>query len=250
MGQWKKQASAICVLVLCMAWTAHADTVTQVNFDGVGEYTNSFNGFIRYQSASPTATEGALTISLTNDYKPGYREAGNITAFVFNIEGATEYELLRPNPTDLDPTSPSAWWSLTSETQLSDTEPVNPYGQFEAGVGIATSSKNASFLGGGNGSDTEGLMGGETGVFKFKVIGPNAGGLDAWSFITEGSTGTKNPQSFVVRYKGIGPNDYSNKGIGYPGEPIPLPAAVWGGFVLFGLVGVRRMARQRESATL
>lgn len=254
MRNWTQHLLAACVVfpsLVCA--TARGDTVSQVNFSGTGDFTNSFSGFIRYQTWSATPEEGDLTISLTNDYKPD-REAGNITAFVFNIMGSTEYELLRPNPTDLDSNSPSFWWSLTSETQLTDSEPVNPYGRFEAGVGIGigTSDTNndAEFLGGGNGADTEGLMGGETGVFAFKVIGPNAGGLNAFDFITEGSTGTNKPQVFAVRYKGIGPGDQSNKALVGTTTVIPLPPAVWAGMSLFGMLGIMKARRLRMAAAM
>src|SRR5687768_11644619 len=147
-----------------------AQAASVVNIGGTGTTGASYTAQLTYDE-----TASQLQVALTNTTAATL--AGNITAFVFNIAGSQAYEVLNPNPTNLNSSSNMNWWSLTSAAQLSDFEAASPFGQFEAGVGEAVKQSQADFHGGGNGQDPEGIASGETGVFLFdiKLAGTNTG---------------------------------------------------------------------------
>jgi hypothetical protein len=221
-----------------------AQAASVVNIGGTGSTGASFTAQLTYNEVS-----SQLQVALKNTTASSL--AGNITAFVFNIAGSQAYEVLNPDPTDLDPSSKLNWWSLTTAAQLSDFEAASPFGQFEGGVGEAFKQNQADFHGGGNGQDSEGVGSGETGVFVFdiKLAGTNTGagnGLTASSFISELSTGGSKSAAFVVRFKGLNPNDNSDK---VPGGPpvVPLPASAWAGIAMMGAIGAGKWIRRRKA---
>lgn len=237
----KKLALIMGAAVGLSAATVQAASI--VNIGGTGVTGASYTGQVKYDESI-----SRLEIALTNTTSAGL--LGNITAFVFNVAGGQHYEVLTPNPTDLNPSSNMNWWSLTSLSQLSDFEAASPYGQFEAGVGTAVKQDQADFHGGGNGQDLEGLAPGETGIFRFQVNNSSTqtgagSALNASSFISELSTGGNKAATFVVRFKGLNPNDDSDK---VPaGVIIPLPASAWMGAVILGAIGTGKWMRARKA---
>jgi hypothetical protein len=242
---------------------AHAARADQIIVSGSG-FADS-GGAVGYQAiinydAGGNVNEGTLTIKLTNTLGNG-----NITAFLFNIAGTTSMELLDPNPTDLV-AGGTAFWNLTSETALSDTEPGSPYGKFEAGLGIGANpgtGSDASFTGSGSGGDVEGigrLAGGangvESGLFKWTIKGTGADALTALSFASSQSTGGGQHAAFLVRFKGV--PDASGRGDGgsakipggeptVPGTvPVPLPGAASAGIALLAIFGLGRKRHSRR----
>lgn len=223
-----------------------AQAASVVNIGGTGLTGASYTAQLTYDE-----TASQLQVALKNTTAASL--AGNITAFVFNIAGSQAYEVLNPNPTDLNPGSKMNWWSLTTAGQLSDFEEASPYGQFEAGVGEANKQAQADFHGGGNGQDPEGIASGETGVFVFdiKIAGTNTGAgaaLNANSFISELSTGGSKFASFVVRFKGLNPNDDSDKVPGTTPPVVPLPASAWTGMAMLGAIAGGKWIRRRRRA--
>src|SRR5687768_15978352 len=93
-----------------------ANAASVVDIGGTGVTGASYVASLSYDDATSW-----LQVSLKNTSASAL--AGNVTAFVFNVAGNQHFEVLTPNPTDLDPTSSMNWWSLTSVTQLSDLEP-------------------------------------------------------------------------------------------------------------------------------
>ena len=222
-----------------------ANAASVVNIGGTGVTGASYAASLSYDDATSW-----LQVSLKNTSAAAL--AGNVTAFVFNIAGNQHFEVLTPDPTDLDPTSSMNWWSLTSLKQLSDLEPASPYGSFEAGAGFDATQKKADFTGGGNGTDAEGLSPSETGLFRFFVKDVNTGlgagsAISASSFISEPSTGGNQAATFLVRFQGLNTsiNDGSDK---VPGVHVaPLPASAWTGLAMLGAIGASKWLRARKA---
>lgn len=241
--------------ITTLAYTANTSSSS-------GGGTVGYRADVRYTATS--ATQGSLQIKMTNTLG-----VGNITAFVFNIAGNNSWEVLTPNPTDLI-SGGNGFWNLTTQdglTVLTDTEKAPPYGRYEAGIAIGgiPDSGSLSFTGSGSGHDVEGIgylgdntYGYESGTFNFTINGSGAGALSAASFLSDFNGGLAT-STFAVRFKGIGGNDNSDKvlgggsvivipppGVGVGGAtPVPLPAAVWGGLVLMGGLGLRRKLKSR-----
>src|SRR5688572_24530409 len=220
---------------LALAAGSHAAPIA---IGGAGSTGVSFSGTISYNSAS-----SILTVSLTNDARTPAINAGNLTAFAFNIKGNDYLEVLTPDPTNLDSSSSTNWHSLTSSSNINDLESASPYGNFEAAAGIGSSFMN------GSGSDNEGLKSGETGVFSFFIKHKNTG-TGAGANLTENdflSPDSDTSVAFLVRFKGIGTRDDSDKvDIDVVGTPIPLPAAAWGGLALMAGLGAAKLRRARR----
>jgi hypothetical protein len=237
----KKFAIAVAAALGLGASAAQAASV--VNIAGTGQTGAAYTAQLTYDEA-----QSKLFIALTNTTASAL--AGNITAFVFNIAGSQAYEVLSPDPTDLNPSSKMNWWSLTTAAQLSDYEEASPFGQFEAGVGEANKQEQADFHGGGNGQDPEGIAPGEVGNFTFdvRIAGAAAGSnVNANSFISELSTGGSKAATFVVRFKGLNPGDNSDKVPGGEVPSIPLPASAWAGLTLLGAIGAGKWIRRRKA---
>jgi len=257
----KKKLSYLAALALA-ASAANAAWADQIVVSGSGTADSGgavgFEATINYNAGALGDNQGSLTITMKNTLGNG-----NITAFVFNVAGSSELEVLTPNPTDLV-AGDNAFWNLTSQSQLTDTEGASPFGEFDAGVGIGANpgtGADASFEGSGSGGDVEGigrLSGGangvESGTFNWTVTGAGADALTALSFASQLSDGNGNNDAlFLVRFKGVpnanGQGDGGSAKI--PGDPtvpgpvIPLPGVASASLALMGLVGVSRRRRSR-----
>lgn len=204
-------SAACAVAVLGIAGAASASVVQIADNAAAAQYGyGTFTGSIAY-SAGAFATDGALTISLTNT--SDVSNGGFLTGFVFNI-----------NSVDANAGASLVSGTHAAMLELGPNEPGNPFGTFDSGAALG-----GSFL--GNGNPGNGIGVGATGVFEFLITASDAASLTAMSFITG-----PNNHNFVARFRGFD-NDESDT---VPGMVVPAPAAVC--LLLGGIIagGVRR----------
>lgn len=215
---------------------ASAVQAAPISISGSGSTGVSFSGTVDYNQST-----SILTIVLTNTSSGNVTDS-SLTAYAFNIEGNDYLE-------KADSPFQSGWSSLTSSSNIGDEEDASPYGSFDAAAGVGSKFLN------GSGSDSDALQNGETGTWAWLIEHKNSGdgagaNLDSDSFVSEESNGGQDA-TFLVRFKGIeinGSGDGSDKVVGAPGAPtpIPLPAAAWMGLALMGGLGIARLRRRRH----
>lgn len=213
---------------------ARADTIPISSLGGIStESLGAFNGTISF-GADAFSGGADLAITLTNTSPAA--NGGYITGFVFNIadvpDGSLSVSYIAQGASD----------KFTSMTDAS----ASPFGTFEFGAAI-----DGSFLGGG--SPNSGVAFGQTRQFLFELAnaGENTAGLSANSFVTNNLPGgTIHP--FAVRFRGF-LDDSSDKvvaGVVTPPQIVPVPAAVWGGAVLLGALGLTKRLRRPKDTDL
>lgn len=193
-----------------------------VTVSGTGQF-GSFTGSMEY--IGMTATSGSLVISLTNT-TPVY--SGYITGMAFNnpgdsITGVTSF-------TSSDPD-----FQLIGDPNFDGGVSGSPYGDFDLGTALGD-----GWLGGG--SPVGGIAVGETATFTFNLAG-NLAGITTNSFITQLSSGTRQPEALVVRFRGMldGESDKVPGTFGPPPGEIPEP----GTYAMIGLgLGLAALARK------
>lgn len=178
-----------------LAAPASASIIQIASNDNASQHgLGTFTGSIEY-IAGAFATEGNLTITLTNTSEPS--NGGFLTGFLFNINSA-------------DTNASASLLAATHSAFLEvSNEPGNPFGTFDAGAAL-----NGSFL--GNGNPAGGLAVGATGVFSFSITASDAGSLTAMSFVTG-----PNAHNFIARFRGFD-DDGSDT---VPGKVVPAPGA-------------------------
>ena len=220
--------------VIAVAGTARADTIPITSVGGIStESLGSFTGTISFLADGFGGTAKAdLAVTLTNTSPAG--NGGFITGFVFNLADRPDNTLSVSYVKD---GKKDTFQSLTDAS-------ASPFGTFEFGA-----ATGGAWLGGG--SPTSGIAVGQTRTFLFEFAGSgeHTAGLTAQSFLTNDlPSGTAYP--FAVRFRGFkdGGSDKVIPGVPEQPQPVPVPAAVWGGAALLGLMGGFKAYRRRSDS--
>ncbi|MBA3975195.1 MAG: hypothetical protein C0504_13385 [Candidatus Solibacter sp.] len=199
-----------------------------VTMSGTGEY-GSFTGTIEYIGSSNTT--GSLVMSFTNT-TPVF--GGYITGVVFNNPGGSITDVTSFTSDDPD-------FQLIGDPNFEGGINGAPYGDFDIG-----SSLGDGWLGAG--SPVGGIAVGETATFTFTLAGGLAG-ITTDSFIMEHSTGSRQPEALVVRFRGMlqGQSDKVPATFGTNPPPPPPPGEIPepGTYAMMGLgLGLAALARK------
>jgi hypothetical protein len=212
-----------------------------ISIESTGISTEDLGAFTGTIDFSANAFGGAahadLAVTLTNTSP--ISKGGYITGFVFNIADVPDNSIAATYVASTG----DKFKTLTNES-------ASPFGTFEYGTAIG-----GAWLGGG--SPTSGIAVGQSRTFLFELSGNSetTAGLTAASFLTNNLPGgTVYP--LAVRFRGFA-NGGSDKVIGGeptppppppppPSQAVPVPAAVWGGMVLLGFLGVGKRIRSRK----
>jgi hypothetical protein len=231
---WSRSALAAVCGILLLTSSGFASSVSSLAIVGQG-LVGSYTGNVAYDG------NGLLTITLNNTTDPAY--GGFITAFLFNVEGDCTARLIK------DEAAGAFCDVIGGGVTLAKGA---PFGDFEAGAGLASGKGKKSDLLGefeGSGDPKDGIAPGASQTFQFTVSGSDVGSLSADSFLSQYSGQGSNSASFLVRIRGINDPDYP--GVGSEKIPddvipplVPLPQAAWSGLMLIGLIGVQGVRRQ------
>jgi hypothetical protein len=211
-----------------------------ISIESTGISTEDLGAFTGTVEFNANAFGGAADLAVTLTNTSPSINGGYITGFVFNVADVPDNSVT----VTYVASAGDKFKTLTNES-------ASPFGTFEYGAAIG-----GAWLGGG--SPTSGIAVGQSRTFLFELSGSSelTAGLSAASFLTTNLPGgTTYP--LAVRFRGFA-NGGSDKVIG--GEPlpppppppppptqvVPVPAAVWGGMVLLGFLGVGKRVRSRK----
>jgi len=220
------------IIGLAVAGDVRADTIGITSAGGTStESLGSFTGIVEFNA---NGFNGGADLSFTLTNTSPASNGGYLTGFVFNVAkpGLTVYFA------DADGKG-TGFDDVTGKTGIK----ASPFGTFEEGAALA-----GAFLGGG--SPNAGIAVGQSRQFLFHVVG-DLTDVSALTFISEESVpqGGGDGEVFVARFKGFF-NDGSDKVVPgevvRPPEVVPVPAAVWGGASLLGMLGLGRHLRRRR----